>query len=111
DVILDVNGKAVSTPADVRRAVSEAQSDGKRSVLMRVKSGQGTHFVAVALGHAGNTGPPPPPPPPQGRGDPQLGRALPRPPPAEPGPESPASQAPPAATVVGRRRGATPPRP
>jgi len=52
DVILDVNGKAVSTPADVRRAVSEAQSDGKRSVLMRVKSGQGTHFVAVALGNA-----------------------------------------------------------
>jgi len=42
----------VSTPADVRRAVSEAQSDGKRSVLMRVKSGQGTHFVAVALGNA-----------------------------------------------------------
>ena len=52
DVILDVNGKAVSTPADVRKAVSEAQSDGKRSVLMRVKSGQGTHFVAVALGNA-----------------------------------------------------------
>ncbi|HLK84454.1 MAG TPA: Do family serine endopeptidase [Xanthobacteraceae bacterium] len=52
DVILDVNGKAVSTPADVRRAVSEAQSDGKRSVLMRVKSGQGTHFVAVAIGNA-----------------------------------------------------------
>src|SRR5579885_2802184 len=37
DVILDVNGKAVSTPADVRRAVSEAQSDGKRSVLMSGK--------------------------------------------------------------------------
>jgi serine protease Do len=53
DVILDVNGKAVSTPADVRKAVSEAQSDGKRSVLMRVKSGQGgTHFVAVAIGNA-----------------------------------------------------------
>jgi serine protease Do len=52
DVILDINGKSVSTPADVRRAVSEAQSDGKRSVLMRVKSGQGTHFVAVAIGNA-----------------------------------------------------------
>jgi serine protease Do len=52
DVILDVNGKAVSTPADVRKAVSEAQSDGKRSVLMRVKSGQGTHFVAVVIGNA-----------------------------------------------------------
>jgi serine protease Do len=52
DVILDVNGKPVSTPADVRKAVSDAQSDGKRSVLMRVKSSQGTRFVAVAIGNA-----------------------------------------------------------
>jgi serine protease Do len=52
DVILDVNGKAVSSPADVRKAVSDAQSDGKRSVLMRVKSNQGTRFVAVPLGNA-----------------------------------------------------------
>jgi serine protease Do len=52
DVILDVNGKQVSSPADVRRAVSDAQSDGKRSVLMRVKSGQGTRFIAVPLGNA-----------------------------------------------------------
>src|SRR5258708_2672365 len=52
DVILDVNGKAVSSPADVRKAVSDAQSDGKRSVLMRVKSNQGTRFVAVVIGNA-----------------------------------------------------------
>jgi serine protease Do len=53
DVILDVNGKAVSSPADVRKAVNDAQSDGKRSVLMRVKSNQGgTRFVAVPLGNA-----------------------------------------------------------
>jgi serine protease Do len=52
DVILDINGRSVSSPADVRKAVSDAQSDGKRSVLMRVKSNQGTHFVAVALGNA-----------------------------------------------------------
>jgi serine protease Do len=52
DVILDVNGKSVSSPADVRKAVNEAQSDGKRSVLMRVKSSQGTRFVAVPLGNA-----------------------------------------------------------
>jgi serine protease Do len=49
DVILDVNGKPVSSPADVRKAVSDAQSDGKHSVLMRVKSSRGTHFVAVAI--------------------------------------------------------------
>jgi serine protease Do len=52
DVILDINGKAVSSPADVRKAVSDAQTDGKRSVLMRVKSNQGTHFVAVTIGNA-----------------------------------------------------------
>jgi len=52
DVILDVNGKMVSSPADVRKAVTDAQSDGKRSVLMRVKSSQGTRFVAVPLGNA-----------------------------------------------------------
>jgi serine protease Do len=52
DVILDVNGKMVSSPADVRKAVNDAQSDGKRSVLMRVKSNQGTRFVAVPLGNA-----------------------------------------------------------
>jgi serine protease Do len=50
DVILDVNGKAVSSPADVRKAVSDAQSGA--TVLMRVKSAQGTRFVAVPLGNA-----------------------------------------------------------
>jgi len=52
DVILDVNGKAVSTPADVRKAVADAQAGGRKSVLMRVKSGQGTRFVAVPLSNA-----------------------------------------------------------
>lgn len=49
DVILDVGGKTVSNPADVRNALSEAQSGGKRSVLMRVKSGNNTRFVAVPV--------------------------------------------------------------
>jgi serine protease Do len=52
DVILDVNGKAVSSPADVRKAVSDAQSGGRKTVLIRVKSAQGTRFVAVPLGTA-----------------------------------------------------------
>jgi serine protease Do len=52
DVILDVAGKAVSAPADVRKALSEARSEGKRSVLLRVRSGDGTKFVALALGRA-----------------------------------------------------------
>ncbi len=52
DVILDVAGKEVSNPADVRRALSEARSEGKRSILMRVKSERGTRFVAVPLERA-----------------------------------------------------------
>lgn len=50
DVILDVAGAAVSSPGDVRKALASAQADGKRTVLMRVKSGQGMRFVAVPLG-------------------------------------------------------------
>jgi len=34
----------------VRKALSHAQADGKRTILMRVKSGQGMRFVAVPLG-------------------------------------------------------------
>src|SRR6185312_4552765 len=46
DVILEVAGKSVSTPADIRDVVSTARTDGKRSVLMRVKKGDNTRFVA-----------------------------------------------------------------
>jgi serine protease Do len=52
DVILEVAGKTVSTPAEVRRALADARADGKRSVLMRVKSERGTRFVAVPLARA-----------------------------------------------------------
>lgn len=49
DVILDVGGKAVSSPADVRKALADARGDGKKNILMRVKSGEGTRFVALPL--------------------------------------------------------------
>jgi serine protease Do len=49
DVILEVAGKAVSSPADVRKAVENARGEKKRNVLMRVKSGEGTRFVAMPL--------------------------------------------------------------
>jgi serine protease Do len=52
DIILEVGGKKVSSPADVRTALNEAQREGKRSVLMRVKSGETTKFVALRLGRA-----------------------------------------------------------
>ena len=50
DVILEVAGKAVSTPADVRKVVTGARSEGKRTVLLRVKSGDNTRFVALPVG-------------------------------------------------------------
>jgi serine protease Do len=52
DVILEVGGRTVGTPDEVRKALGDAQAEGKRSVLMRVKSEQGTRFVAVPLGRA-----------------------------------------------------------
>jgi serine protease Do len=47
DVILDVSGKSVNTPSEVRQAVADARSAGKHTILMRIKSGGSTHFVAI----------------------------------------------------------------
>ncbi|HEY6621984.1 MAG TPA: Do family serine endopeptidase [Steroidobacteraceae bacterium] len=52
DVILEVGGKPVTTPADVRKGLSDAKSSGKHSVLFRVKSTDGTKFVALPIGNA-----------------------------------------------------------
>ena len=49
DVILEVGGKSVSTAGDVRDAITAARSDNKNSVLMRVKSGGQSRFVAIPL--------------------------------------------------------------
>jgi serine protease Do len=49
DVILDVAGTAVNTPAEVRDALKKAGEGGKREVLLRVRSGQRTGFVAVPV--------------------------------------------------------------
>jgi serine protease Do len=53
DTILEVAGHAVSRPADVRSAIDAARKDGRKAVLMRVKSGEGTRFVALGLNAAG----------------------------------------------------------
>jgi serine protease Do len=49
DVILDVAGKAVQTPSQVREAINQTRSQGRHSVLMRVKSPRGTKFVALPI--------------------------------------------------------------
>ena len=52
DVILDVGGKSVANAGDVRNALAEAHGSGKRDVLMRVKTADGTRFVALPIGKA-----------------------------------------------------------
>ncbi|UGA45633.1 Do family serine endopeptidase [Bradyrhizobium quebecense] len=49
DVILEVAGKTVGTAGEVRDAITAARNDSKNSVLMRVKSGGSSRFVAVPL--------------------------------------------------------------
>jgi serine protease Do len=51
DIILEVAGKSVSTPADVRKVINEAHAGGKRTVLVRVKKGDNTRFVALPVGN------------------------------------------------------------
>jgi serine protease Do len=52
DVILDISGKSVASPSDVRRQIADARKEGKHTLLFRVKSNAGTRFVALPLGNA-----------------------------------------------------------
>jgi serine protease Do len=49
DFILEVSGKAVNQPSEVRVALDAARSSGKQSVLMRVKSGDTARYIAMPL--------------------------------------------------------------
>jgi serine protease Do len=49
DVILEVAGKSVSNPDDVSAALDAARTDKKSSVLMRLRSGDASHYVAVPI--------------------------------------------------------------
>jgi serine protease Do len=51
DVILEVAGKSVANPGDVRDAIKTARTDNKNNVLMRVRSGDASHYVAMPLGN------------------------------------------------------------
>jgi serine protease Do len=52
DTILAVGGSEVARPGDVEREVVEAKKQGMKAVLMRVKSGEQTRFVALPFGKA-----------------------------------------------------------
>jgi serine protease Do len=49
DVILEVGGLAVRTAEDLANGVKEAAKLGRKAVLMRLKTGDQTRFVAVQL--------------------------------------------------------------
>jgi serine protease Do len=51
-VILDIGGKPVANVGDVRNALKEAKAQGKHDILMRVKMGDATRFVAMPIGNA-----------------------------------------------------------
>jgi serine protease Do len=52
DVILDIAGKPVSTPEDVKSGLASAKSQGKKGVLMRVQTADGERYVAVPFPEA-----------------------------------------------------------
>jgi serine protease Do len=49
DVILDVASQEVAAPTDVYAIVAGAQKAGKRSILLRVKSGDAARFIVIVL--------------------------------------------------------------
>ncbi|MEH2519271.1 serine protease Do [Bradyrhizobium sp. AZCC 1610] len=49
DVILEVAGKNVTKPGDVGEALETARTDKKGSVLMRLRSGDASRYVALPL--------------------------------------------------------------
>ena len=49
DVILEVQGQKVANASEVEAGVKKAKTDGRRAVLLRVKSGDVLRFVAVQL--------------------------------------------------------------
>ena len=52
DVILEVGGKKAASPSDISDAIRVAQNEGKRTVLMRVKSAEGAKYVTLPVGQS-----------------------------------------------------------
>jgi serine protease Do len=52
DVILSVGDKAVTQPNDVEKSMADAKAGGRKSILLRVKSGDQTRYIALAFTRA-----------------------------------------------------------
>ena len=49
DIILEISGKQVVKPSDVRTAIDEARKEGRKAVVLRLKGEDGMRFVALAF--------------------------------------------------------------
>ena len=49
DVILEASSQSVASPADISKAVEEAEKQGRKAILLRVKSGEVARFVAIQI--------------------------------------------------------------
>ena len=49
DVILEVGGKPVTTVADVKAGADAAKAEGRKAVLLRLKSGDAVRFLALPV--------------------------------------------------------------
>jgi serine protease Do len=52
DVILEVAGKSVGTPGEVSEVIEAMRTDKKNNVLMRLRSGDASHYVALPLANS-----------------------------------------------------------
>ncbi len=50
DVIIEAGGRQVAAAADLQNAIEAARKAGRRSLLLQIKSGNATRFVAVPVG-------------------------------------------------------------
>jgi hypothetical protein len=47
---MSVSNRSVRTPQDVQKTIAEAQSAGRKSVLLLVATAGGSRFIAVDIG-------------------------------------------------------------
>jgi len=52
DVILSVGDKSVTKPTEVEKTMADAKSGGRKSILLRVKSGDQTRYIALSFTRA-----------------------------------------------------------
>ncbi len=53
DIIAEVGGRAVATPADVGRAIADSRREGRKAILFRLETENGARFVALPTPAAG----------------------------------------------------------